>query len=51
MTQSSVKNCFKEYQSHYSETLNSIISDQDTESAINFKLLSYVIIFLKNDVI
>ncbi len=51
MTWSSVKDCFEEYQSCYSETLDSIISDQDTESAIDFELFSCIVVFLRNNVI
>ncbi len=51
MTQSSVKDCFEEYQSYYFETLDFIISDQDTESAIDFELFFCIVIFLRNNVI
>ncbi len=51
MTHLSIEDRFKEYQSHYFETSDFITSDQDTESVINFKLFSRIIIFLRNDII
>lgn len=51
MTRLSIKDRFKEYQSHYFKTSDFITSDQDTELVINFKLFSRIVIFLRNDII